>query len=58
MGIKERLKYSLIGDFFRSIKSDRLKRAWRRRNNFNDAHAMNCFNLDNVSVGKYSYGLL
>ena len=58
MNIKEVLRYSPPGDFFRSIKTNRLKRRWRERNRFNDTHAMNRFNFDNVSVGKFSYGEL
>ena len=58
MNIKVVLRHSLVGDFLQSIKSNKLKKAWRNRNSFNDTHAMNQFNFDNVSVGKYSYGEL
>ena len=42
----------------RSVKSNKLKRIWRKKNSSNDTHAMNQFNFDNVSVGRYSYGEL
>ena len=58
MSIKYWISYSPIGDFLRSIKSNKLRRTWRKKNSFNDTHAMNRFNFDNVSVGKYSYGEL
>lgn len=58
MNIKEVLRYSLVGDFLQSTKSNKLKSTWRKRNSFNDTHAMNRFNFDNVIVGKYSYGEL
>lgn len=58
MNIKEVLRYSPVSDYLRSIKLNRLKRVWRDRNCFNDTHAMNQFNFDNVSVGKCSYGNL
>lgn len=58
MNIKDFLRYSPIGDIVRSIKRNNRKKAWREKNHFNDTHAMNFFNFDNVSVGKYSYGEL
>lgn len=58
MRIKEVLKYSPVGDFLISLKRNHQKKAWRQRNSFNDTHAMNGFNFENVSVGNYSYGEL
>lgn len=56
MKLREAFRNSPFGDFFRSVKSNKLKRNWRKKNSVNDTHAMNQFNFDNVSVGRYSYG--
>lgn len=58
MKLREAFRNSPFGDFFRSVKSNKLKRNWRKKNSVNDTHAMNQFNFANVSVGRYSYGEL
>lgn len=58
MKLREAFRNSPFGDFMRSVKSNKLKRNWRKKNSSNDTHAMNQFNFDNVSVGRYSYGEL
>lgn len=58
MRIRERISCSFVGDIMRSIKRNNRKRAWRRRNSFNDTHAMNRFKFENVSAGIYTYGAL
>lgn len=57
-----RLRIILTNSFLRNVyhqyKLNKMRRKWRIHNAQNDTEAMNIFDLDQVSVGKASYGEL
>lgn len=56
--LKRALKYTFIWDLREKYRLNSFRRKWYRKTNYSDTIPMNCFNMDRVSVGKYSYGEL
>lgn len=52
------LDNSILHDLWRTLKLNRFKREWRKKNHNNGTLAMNIFNIELVDVGEYSYGEL
>ena len=56
--IMECLKYTLASDLYKQIKLNAMKRKWRKKNPHNMTVPVSIFNIDNVEVGKKTYGRL
>lgn len=58
MKVKELLKNTIIRNFCRMYKLNRMRRMWRRKNEHNDTWPVNVFNIEIVSIGENTYGEL
>lgn len=58
MKIKDRFRYTLFGSIWRLYRLNKFKRQWRKKNTNNETTPANIFDMQLVSVGKMTYGLL
>lgn len=55
---KQYIKYTLLNDLRRRLKLNAFRRRWMKNHEESELIPMNCFPLEIVEVGKYSYGEL
>jgi len=55
---KNIIKSTFVGEILLRIKLNAFRRKWLRKNKQNQTFPMNIFDLNTVSVGKYTYGEL
>lgn len=58
MKIKNLLKYTILNDLRKQIKLNAFRRKWVRKHPESELIPMNCFPIDVVQPGRYSYGEL
>lgn len=58
MNWKKKMEHTIFTELLQIIRLNKMKRKWRRENQHNDTQLMSMVNMENIIVGKGSYGEL